>query len=90
MSQGQKFSAGFDLISSLYNNKLNGQPFNRNSLKSTVTSLLKIGFKHVGNDGTIAILEHSKYDTVHTIRIGKHEELSFFEHFTTEQQTFTF
>lgn len=86
MSEQQKFSAGVYFISSIYNKRLNGQPFDRALVKSAVSIFKKIGFKHVGNEGTLAILEYKTNDAIHIIKIGKQDEQSFFEHTVIEQK----
>lgn len=83
MNSAQTFAEGIKLISSLYTNKLNGQPFNRDQLISTVTTLAKIGFNHSYNEGTLAILTHKGNEITHTIKIGRQAEMSFFEHTTS-------
>lgn len=86
MSEQQKFSAGVYFISSIYNKRLNGQPFNRALVKSAVNIFKKIGFKHVGNEGALVILEYRTKNVTHIIKIGKQDETSFFEHTVIEQK----
>lgn len=86
MSEQQKFSSGVYFISSIYNKRLNGQPFNRALVKSAVNIFKKIGFKHIRNEGTLAILEYKTNDIIHIIKIGRQDEMSLFEHTIIEQK----
>lgn len=86
MNKQQKFSAGVYFISSIYNKRLNGQPFDKALVKSAVNIFKKIGFKHTRNEGTLAILEYKTNDIIHIIKIGRQGETSFFEHTAIEQK----
>ncbi|KZR57529.1 hypothetical protein A3781_19750 [Bacillus badius] len=85
MSNTKKFLSGIQFLSIVYEGRLNGQPFNRNAVKSIVSILIKMGFKHVANEGTLAVLECSKEGLTQTIWIGKSGNESFYRHATSEQ-----
>jgi len=85
MSKEQKFCEGVKFLSIIYAGKFNGQPFDRVAVKSAVSILKKTGFKHTTNEGTLAVLSIIIGNVTYTVHIGKQEDESFFQLYTTEQ-----